>query len=105
MLIGHPESGFARRCSPRPRWRAVLAVGSVVALAGWTSFADDSVARTINVAGERSIDLVTATGTRIVNMVDAAVSAVKAAIAIASSVADIAAQIVDSLSRLTSVLG
>lgn len=105
MLTDHRKSGSVRRRSLYPRWRAVLPVGSVAALAGWTSFADNGVTRTIDAASERSVDLVTATGTRILNMVDAAVSVVEAVVAIAISVADIAAQIVDTLSRLTSVLG
>lgn len=96
--------GSSGRRVSASRRRAALPVVLSASVGGWTMFADDGVARTIDAAGERSVDLVTATGTRIVNMVDAAVSTVEAVVAVATRIADIAAQIVDTLSRLTSVI-
>lgn len=98
------ESGLSRKRAPRPRWLSALPVILVSSLSGWTLFADDGVARSIDAARDGSVDLVTATGTRIVNMVDAAVSAGEAAVAVATTVADVAMQIIDALSRLTSLI-
>ncbi len=104
MLSDNARPVSSGRRVSASRWRATLPVVLTVGVGGWTIFADDGVARTIDAAGERSVDLVTATGTRIVNMVDAAVSTVEAVVAVATRIADIAAQIVDTLSRLTSVI-
>lgn len=104
MQSDNPGPGIMRRRASRTRWRSGLPVVLVAGLSSWTLFADDDVARSIDAASRGSVDLVTAAGTRIVNMVDAAVATVEAAIALAIAVADVAAQIVETLSRLTSVI-
>lgn len=105
MLPDDARPGTSGRRESASRWRAALPVVLAAGVGSWTIFADDGVARTIDAAGERSVDLVTATETRIVNLVDAAVSTVEAVVAVATRIADMAAQIVDTLSRLTSVIG
>ncbi len=100
-----PKSGSSPARPTTSRRRAAVLPIVTAGVCGWTIFADDGVARTIDAAGGHSANLVSAAGTRIVNMVDAAVSAGEAAAALASSVAAVAAEIADALSRLANVLG